>query len=486
MVHNNKAMGEALYRKYRPKSFDDVIGQDHVIKTLKNAIKNGKVSHGYLLSGPRGVGKTSVARIIAYTLNEIDSGSPDASLDIIEIDAASNRRIDEIRELRDKVNIAPSAGKYKVYIIDEVHMLTKEAFNALLKTLEEPPKHVVFILATTEAHKLPETIISRTQHFNFKLVPKSQSLEHLKQIANKESIEIDDDALNLISHYGGGSFRDSISLLDQASGVDGKINSDSILQLVGAPSNDTAISLLKTCQTGNLAVLLSQIDEYRQNGSNPSKIAEQLLSILRSELKNTVDVEQEIGLMKQLIEVPASYNPDQALELAVVSYALNFTQKSEDKKGTAHKPKNTQKPTDEKIQKSDIEKDATLAQKKTTKETIKKSSFDNTIWDDVLAQIRSKHNTLHGIARMAKADVNGDTLVLSVPYEFHKKRLLEKTNQNIISSVVQNISGRDIAIEINVKKTDNIKQSAASEEDNSLNSLDVVAKVFGGGEVLDT
>jgi DNA polymerase-3 subunit gamma/tau len=161
-------MGQALYRKYRPREFNDVAGQAHIITTLMKAIETNKISHAYLFTGPKGVGKTSVARILAHLVNGLNYDDDQSDIDIIEIDAASNRRIDEIRELRERVYIAPAMSKYKVYIIDEVHMLTKEAFNALLKTLEEPPEHVIFILATTDTHKLPETIISRTQRFTFR------------------------------------------------------------------------------------------------------------------------------------------------------------------------------------------------------------------------------------------------------------------------------------------------------------------------------
>lgn len=173
----------ALYRKYRSKSLSDIIGQDHITKTLGNALKSGKINHAYLFTGPRGTGKTSVARILAHQINDLPYTDESIHLDIIEIDAASNRRIDDIRELRDKVHSAPSSAKYKVYIIDEVHMLTNESFNALLKTLEEPPAHVIFILATTEVHKLPATITSRAQRHSFKLIPQDQVVEHLAKIA---------------------------------------------------------------------------------------------------------------------------------------------------------------------------------------------------------------------------------------------------------------------------------------------------------------
>src|SRR5574344_2833121 len=202
-------MYQALYRKYRPNNFDEVVGQEVVVKILKNSILNNKVSHAYLFSGPRGTGKTSLAKIFAKIVNcsEPKNLSPcnncvsctqinnKQSTDIIEIDAASNNGVDKIREIRNKVNLVPSTGKYKVYIIDEVHMLTQGAFNALLKTLEEPPSHIIFILATTEPHKIPATILSRCQRFDFKRIPSDQIVIHLRKIATKESREITDEAL---------------------------------------------------------------------------------------------------------------------------------------------------------------------------------------------------------------------------------------------------------------------------------------------------
>ncbi len=217
-----------LYRKYRPQNWDEVIGQEHVVRTLTNAIKLGRVSHAYLFSGPRGTGKTTIARLLAKSVGCAD-------LDLIEIDAASNRGIDEIRQLRDGIKFTPTAGKYKVFIIDEVHQLTDQAFNALLKTLEEPPAHAIFILATTEAHKVPETIISRVQQFAFKRLTVTEIMQKLQKIIEAEKIKIDDNALRLVASYAGGSYRDAESMLEQLRVWNDKtIIKEDIEELLGA------------------------------------------------------------------------------------------------------------------------------------------------------------------------------------------------------------------------------------------------------------
>lgn len=222
----------ALYRKYRPQSFNDVLGQDHIIGILKNAVKLERVSHAYLFSGPRGTGKTSTARLLAKEVGIAD-------IDLIEIDAASSRGIDEIRALRDAVRFAPLQSKYKVYIIDEVHMLTKEAFNALLKTLEEPPKHVIFILATTELEKVPETIISRCQTFSFHKIPESTLREAVIKTAKKEGFDLDNEAAGLIALFAEGSFRDAQGLLDKLFGMgEKKIIGARTREILSAPSRD--------------------------------------------------------------------------------------------------------------------------------------------------------------------------------------------------------------------------------------------------------
>ncbi|HSN93440.1 MAG TPA: DNA polymerase III subunit gamma/tau, partial [Anaerolineaceae bacterium] len=227
-------MSQALYRTWRPALWEEVVGQEPIVTTLKNAIATNKVGHAYLFAGPRGTGKTTSARLLAKAVNCLDEDlgnrpcnhcanclavNEGRFLDLIEIDAASNTSVDDIRDLRDKINFSPSQGRMKVYIIDEVHMLSSSAFNALLKTLEEPPSHVIFILATTEIHKIPATVLSRCQRYEFRRIPVPTIIEKLKILCKQENIKIDDDALSLVARQATGAMRDAISLVDQLSSI---------------------------------------------------------------------------------------------------------------------------------------------------------------------------------------------------------------------------------------------------------------------------
>lgn len=290
---------QALYRKYRPSVFDDVIGQTVIVKTLKNAITNNKLTHAYLFTGPRGTGKTSTAKILAKTINceNLENFIPcgqcnsciqiynKQSTDIIEIDAASNNGVDEIRELKSKVNLVPANSKYKVYIIDEVHMLSTGAFNALLKTLEEPPSHVIFILATTEPHKIPATILSRCQRFDFKKVSKNHIVELLKKISENEKIDIEDQALNEIALLAQGGVRDSISMLDQAiSYCNNHITSEDIQDINGTIDNDQIKKIIEFLFKKNIVSILKKIDELDQKGKNFIKLTEKMIHYMRNVL----------------------------------------------------------------------------------------------------------------------------------------------------------------------------------------------------------
>lgn len=319
-------MYQALYRKYRPANLDEIYGQNTIIKVIKNSILQNKISHAYLFTGPRGTGKTSVAKIFSKIINCENKNNYDAcgkckscteknNNDIIEIDAASNNGVDEIREIKNKIDLVPANGKYKIYIVDEVHMLTIGAFNALLKTLEEPPSHAVFILATTEPHKIPETILSRCQRFDFKKINNQSIKERLKEISQKENITINEEALIEIARICDGGMRDSVNMLDQLTLLTNKeITVENVHELNGTLREKELESFISNIYCGKTDEIFKKIDDFDQKGKNFAKIIEQIISLLKeilifkeapkyfSEKKNeNVNFSEEIKKMNEQI-----------------------------------------------------------------------------------------------------------------------------------------------------------------------------------------
>ena len=353
-------MYQALYRKYRPKTFDEVAGQEVVVKTLKNSVTNNKINHAYLFAGPRGCGKTTIAKIFAKLVNCENSSngipcnkcvcctqSNEQNMDVIEMDAASNNGVDEIREINNKVKLAPTLGKYKIYIIDEVHMLTIGAFNALLKTLEEPPAHVIFILATTDPHKVPITILSRCQRFDLKKISDEQIYNRLKYICDNENIKIEEDAIFEIARLGDGSLRDAISILDQVVAYTNEtITLNDIHEVNGTISQDNVFELINCAVNNNLTGVINKINEYSNRGKSIVKITEEIILFLRNSIlfKTTSDFVEDkkniyreitkkvstkkmleyISIMNEsLLDMKKFSNPKMILELAFIRMMNN-------------------------------------------------------------------------------------------------------------------------------------------------------------------
>lgn len=500
MFRRGDNVSQALYRKYRSKNLDEIVGQPAVTTALKNALKNSQISHAYLFTGPRGVGKTSVARILAYEVNNLPYNDDNLPIDVIEIDAASNRRIDEIRDLRDKVNIAPVSSKYKVYIIDEVHMLTREAFNALLKTLEEPPAHVIFILATTEAHKLPETIISRTQRYNFKLASQNDVAEHLAYIAKKEGIKIDTESLQIIAKHSGGSLRDAISILDQIRHSSSDIKPFQVRNSIGLPSETVIDNIIGAYLSNEPKKLIEGLTEAFDEGISSVLIANQLIDYCKNQLvdgNSELSNEELIRLIEALIKVESNTKPEIQLELVLINSQFErqkspASQTLEAHIATINPPLTISAPAINHKKATD-----TVANTNKTQE-IAQNVLDIDGWLKVLSSIRKKHNTIYGILRIA--DTNFDQiyknqLSLYFRYPFHQKRIQEPHNKKIILDELKSFGYRGIkinsklaeqAVEPNSPENPTrYNSSSTNEDDINTASLNKLKSIFGNAEVLE-
>ncbi len=453
-------MGKALYRKYRSRSLDEIVGQDHVTGLLKRALERGRVAHAYLFTGLRGVGKTSIARILAHEINNLPYSDESTHLDIIEIDAASNNGVDDIRDLRDKVQLAPVSAKKKVYIIDEVHMLSKPAFNALLKTLEEPPEHVVFILATTDVEKLPETIISRTQRHTFRRASIKDLVANMRRIAKHEKISIDDEALALIAEHSDGGYRDSVSLLDQLANIvdeNGTVTATLVEQSLGLAAHTQLAELLQATKKGDLSTISSHLRALESRGIQAKTIAMQLVRLIRD---TAVDSGELLPLMGDLIEVGQSSLPQAKLLATLGSFAsmphLSFSQNeaatsemmvsapfsrrstSEEQPvaslantneatarnategKTVAKSASSRNETSDSNTSSNSDGDATKKSEKSSKKSL---SIADVNWQKFTEDIRSGSIGLYSVLSKCAYSQDKDTIIIYTKNDFYKKKL---------------------------------------------------------------
>lgn len=469
-------MSKALYRKYRSKSLDEVVGQKHVTDILARSLAQGRTAHAYLLTGPRGVGKTSVARILAYEINKLPYDEENTSLDIIEIDAASNNGVEDIRDLRDKVQIAPVSASKKVYIIDEVHMLSKPAFNALLKTLEEPPEHAVFILATTDVDKLPATIISRTQHFGFRLIATGEIAKHLGSIASQEKLKVDDEALQLIAARGEGSLRDSISLLDQlASLADAKggITKQLVEDALGLASNNLVDDILTAIKNHSVTDVVACLDTFDESGLQSSVLASQLIQALRLRITSEP---YAVNLLDELLDVQKSAQPSLKL-LTVLCKACEQKQSQKSAALIAPSPSvsasiseleqlaTKKTPKDPPASEPVVEKMPEAAPKKTT---VKQRNFD---WDQLLEYTKTHYIAIYSVLSKCHFELDGSTLTLYTGNKFYKKKLDDPKYLQKLSESLEAMGHRDLKV-ATIPTPPPPKDSQAA----------AVAAIMGGGE----
>ncbi len=486
-----------MYRKYRPQSFNEIAGQTHVVKTLQNALAQNKVAHAYLFAGPRGSGKTTIARLLAKALNCLDRDkSPEScnkcancsdfnsgrALDLIEIDAASNRGIDEIKSLRENVRFGPSSGRYKIYLIDEAHMLTKEACNAFLKTLEEPPPHAIFILATTEAHRLPTTIVSRTQRFDFKRLSVDELVKRLEFVCQKEKVNVEPAALRLIAQEADGAARDAEGMLGQVLALgENKISLAQTEEALGIFSHDAIKSWVGFILSSNGEAALDWLHKAVDSGYDLGQLLKSSHHYLRKllllktapALKERLRVELgdetvamltaqareadagQISLwLKKLAEVKQNLDyyplPQMAVEVAIVDLLDSKFVLSSDTQAPPLRPpmadyagqarSKFQDPS------SKIQDQTTLA----AEDTI---GLVKSKWGNIVAEVKPFNHSLSGfLQNMEPKEVADGSLVISTKYGFHKDRLRDLKNKKVIEDAIEKVVGQRLKLECVVEK----------------------------------
>lgn len=541
-----------LYRQYRPQRFSELIGQDHIRQTLQGALSHDRTGHAYLFAGPRGVGKTTVARLLAKAINclspEVDGAkgtfepcgtctlcqdiTGGRCLDVMEIDAASNRGIDEIRELRDKIKFAPSAGKFKVFIIDEVHMLTKEAFNALLKTLEEPPAHAKFIMATTELHKVPVTITSRCQVFMFKKANASDLSTTLAEVGAAEGYKLEPDAIAFLTRLAGGSYRDGLSLLEQVRTASGTtITRDSIQEVLGVPSSSRIIGLFQAMGSGDSSRALLELHDAEAQGVDLDHLASELLDAARAllhmrlrvtehftnaepalqsawatvaetwDLTDLTDLISELANAKYLMKQASI--PLLPLELVLVKFTKTrgsgqttppaqpvgghsaSPSKEQSETPSATEPAAPSIPKEPEVNDTSLEAEADSRSTDDSESVVEISEIkgqplpaDKDFWPNFLSQVRQSNMGLFGLLQQVEfGGIDGQVLTLRVPYTFTKDRIMDRKNHRLLLTIGDTLAGQKLELVCEVTSRPTVQIDDDVSRDPSI--LAAASEIFG-------
>ena len=487
-------MSQAFYRKWRPHRWEQVVGQEHVIRTLRNAVASDRVAHAYLFAGPRGTGKTTTARLLAKAVNCLDEDlsrrpcdrcdhcqalNAGRFLDLIEIDAASNTSVDDVRDLRDKINFSPNQGRFKIYIIDEIHMLSTAAFNALLKTLEEPPAHAIFVLATTEVHKIPATVLSRCQRHEFRRIPVADIVALLEQVVEKENLQVDPAALALIARQATGSLRDAISLLDQLASTGDAITLEIAQDVLGTAASQAVIDLVEALLAGESATGLDHLHRTLDAGSDPRQFARQVVDYLRSLLlihmgnAEQVDATPEVRVQmarhaqafatQHLLSVIRAFNhaandargawqPALPLEIAFVesldlpqqeapvAEPVAATPQKASKSGPKLRPQSATPPTASlagaREEEAPLDPEQQRAQQNLTQN-----------WNQILSLVRADNPNTYGLLNSCKLrHLKGDLLILGFASDVLKNQMTKPENLKIVENVLSKVLEREISV----------------------------------------
>ncbi|HPR34333.1 MAG TPA: DNA polymerase III subunit gamma/tau [Anaerolineaceae bacterium] len=516
-------MAQALYRTWRPALWDEVVGQDHIVQTLKNAIATDRVGHAYLFAGPKGTGKTTSARLLAKGVNCLEDSlekrpcnhcanclavNEGRFLDLIEIDAASNTSVDDVRELRDKINFSPSQGRFKVYIIDEVHMLSTSAFNALLKTLEEPPSHVIFILCTTEIHKIPATVLSRCQRHEFRRIPVPVIVQKLKELCKQEKIKIDDDALTLIARQATGSMRDAISLVDQLSSISKKITLSIAQDVLGTATNQSVIDLVEASMAGSSGKGLEIIHQALDSGADPRQYARQVVDYLRDLLVIKMDAGKQLELTPEVratmeahsarfkmnrlvnmiqaftsaaIELKANWHPGLGLELAYAEALAPATTPQVEVTAPPEQLPAQPKPTPKaKASSNPVE----VAPKPVESDRPSPITGPITLdlvqehWEALKRAVKSRNTVTSALMNSSRlVDVDGSTVVINFSSDLLRDKMADEQNSRMVCSVMSKYFGQDVRLICTTGERDALPKSGAN---GGMQQVEETIKKLGG------